>query len=102
MHPRTRAILNRLAQRLSAADHALKTQLTQPMSGPAPRPWLRRVARVFTSLFIAQTVMAGVPAYAQVTAAPGAPAGQKPLIDAAASAASAATSTTSSTSAPKA
>ncbi|MCA0212763.1 MAG: hemagglutinin repeat-containing protein [Proteobacteria bacterium] len=84
MHPRTRAILNRLAQRLSAADHALKTQLTQPMSGPAPRPWLRRVARVFTSLFIAQTVMAGVPAYAQVTAAPGAPAGQKPLIDAAA------------------
>jgi len=84
MHSHTRANLNRLAQRLSGADHALQRQLTQPMEGPAPRPWLRVAARVFTSLFLAQTLMAGMPALAQLTAAPRAPSGQKPLIDAAA------------------
>ncbi|MCW5287515.1 filamentous hemagglutinin N-terminal domain-containing protein [Verminephrobacter aporrectodeae subsp. tuberculatae] len=51
---------------------------------PAPRPWLRRTARVFSALFLAQTLLAMPPAYAQLRATPGAPSGQKPLIDAAA------------------
>ena len=42
------------------------------------------MARVFTSLFAAQTLLAAMPAHAQLTAAPMAPSGQKPLIDAAA------------------
>lgn len=47
-------------------------------------PHLKRAARVFVALFALQTVLATGPAYAQLTAAPGAPAGQRPLIDAAA------------------
>ncbi|RYX92422.1 MAG: hypothetical protein EOO28_22055 [Comamonadaceae bacterium] len=45
---------------------------------------LRRLARVFTSLYLLQTLLAAVPAHAQLSAAPGAPSGQKPLIDVAA------------------
>ena len=48
------------------------------------RPGLLRAARIFLALFTLQTVLATGPAWAQVTAAPGAPAGQKPLIDASA------------------
>ncbi|MGE0332271.1 MAG: hemagglutinin repeat-containing protein [Ramlibacter sp.] len=84
MHLRTRAILNRLACRLSAADHELQRQLALPPDLSAPRHGLRRLARVFTAVFIAQTLLAGTPAHAQVTSAADAPAGQKPLIDAAA------------------
>ncbi|MES2974160.1 MAG: hemagglutinin repeat-containing protein [Pseudomonadota bacterium] len=44
----------------------------------------RAFARLFTAVYITQTLLASVPAYSQVTASPGAPSGQKPLIDAAA------------------
>ncbi|MEJ7931233.1 filamentous hemagglutinin N-terminal domain-containing protein, partial [Ramlibacter sp. AN1015] len=46
-------------------------------------PWRRRLAALLAAVFTAQTLLAGAPAYAQVAAAAGAPAGQRPLLDAA-------------------
>ncbi len=78
-----------LANKPSAYDLALQAQLDAPTSTDLPRnPWLIKTARVFTAVFSLQTLLAFMPlyapmAYAQVTAAPGATSGQKPLIDAA-------------------
>jgi len=47
------------------------------------RKWVRKVARGMLALLLAQTVMLAVPAQAQVAASPSAPAGQKPIMDAA-------------------
>ncbi|RYG14586.1 MAG: filamentous hemagglutinin N-terminal domain-containing protein, partial [Burkholderiales bacterium] len=67
--------------------------MTHPMNPVPPltpvpafsiRPGLRRIARAFTAIYLLQTLLAAMPAAAQMTAAPGAPSGQKPLIDAAA------------------
>ncbi len=77
---------------LASAPGFASARSSASASAPPPRPWLRRVARVFTALFIAQTFLGALPAYAQagaqagaqLKAAPGAPSGQKPLIDAAA------------------
>ena len=84
MNRHAQSHLNAFASGLTEAERVLQRQLAEPASAPLPRPWLRRVARVFTSLFAAQTLLAAMPAYAQLTAAPMAPSGQKPLIDAAA------------------
>ncbi|MFE8645074.1 hemagglutinin repeat-containing protein [Sphingomonas sp. NCPPB 2930] len=55
-----------------------------PGSPPQRARWARRVARVLVLLFGLQTVLGSAPALAQLVAAPGAPAGQRPLVDAAA------------------
>ena len=47
------------------------------------RRWVREVARGMLALLLAQTVMLAIPAQAQITASPGAPSGQKPIMDAA-------------------
>ena len=50
------------------------------------RPWVRRVARATLALYLGQTVLATLPAHAQtapIAASTAAPAGQRPLIDAA-------------------
>ncbi|MCS4511846.1 filamentous hemagglutinin N-terminal domain-containing protein [Xylophilus ampelinus] len=61
---------------------SLPEQLRVPPTSPAGRA--RRFARVLVVLFGLQTVLGSAPAMAQLVAAPGAPAGQRPLIDAAA------------------
>ncbi|MBX3659687.1 MAG: filamentous hemagglutinin N-terminal domain-containing protein [Ramlibacter sp.] len=71
--------------RLTALDHALHQQMQQPLpAAPSRRNWLKRVARAFIGVYVVQTLAAAGPVWAQVSAAPGAVAGQKPLIDAAA------------------
>ncbi|CAN5576392.1 hypothetical protein BH09PSE5_BH09PSE5_20250 [soil metagenome] len=45
--------------------------------------WPRRVARVFLQVYVAQTVLAFMPAHAQVESSRGAAAGMRPIIDAA-------------------
>ncbi|MBX3585259.1 MAG: hemagglutinin repeat-containing protein [Ramlibacter sp.] len=85
MNLSTQASLQTQAQRLTALDHALQQQMQQPLpAAPSGRVWLKRVARAFIGVYLVQTLAAAGPAWAQVTAAPGAVAGQKPLIDAAA------------------
>ena len=79
-----RTQLHAQAGKITEAERVLQRHLQEPALPAAPRPWLLRTARLFTALFAAQTLLAGIPAYAQITAAPGAVAGQKPLIDAAA------------------
>ncbi|MFB9246262.1 hemagglutinin repeat-containing protein [Massilia antarctica] len=71
---------------LTAADRLVQAQLEQPMEavGRSGRPWARAVARAMIVLQILQTALIAGPAYAQVAAAGNAPAGQKPLVDAAA------------------
>ena len=77
------------ANKPSAFDRVLQGQLDAPASAEQPRnPWLIKAARAFTAVFTLQTVLAFTPlfipsAYAQVSAAPGAISGQKPIIDAA-------------------
>lgn len=56
--------------------------MSHPPAPPATGP-MRRIARVFTMLFCWQTLLSAAPAYAQLSAAPGAPAGERPLFDAA-------------------
>ncbi|MGE0497374.1 MAG: hemagglutinin repeat-containing protein [Ramlibacter sp.] len=85
MNLSTQASLQTQAQRLTALDHALQQQMQQPLpAAPSGRVWLKRVARAFIGVYLVQTLAATGPVWAQVTAAPGAVAGQKPLIDAAA------------------
>ncbi|MCY0914338.1 two-partner secretion domain-containing protein, partial [Massilia antarctica] len=71
---------------LTAADRLVQAQLEEPMEavGRSGRPWARAVARAMIVLQILQTALIAGPAYAQVVAAGNAPAGQKPLVDAAA------------------
>ena len=76
--------LNVFASGLTEAERVLQRQLERAGRRAVPRTRLRRMARLFTSLFFAQTLLAAMPAHAQLTAAPMAPSGQKPLIDAAA------------------
>ncbi|MEO7548553.1 MAG: filamentous hemagglutinin N-terminal domain-containing protein, partial [Ramlibacter sp.] len=87
MNLTTRARIQVLTQRATALDRALTQQMDEQHSLSQQRParrWLKRAARLFTAVFALQTALAAGPAFAQVTAAPGAPAGQRPLIDAAA------------------
>ena len=76
--------LQRLVVRLKAHDHVLGKQLQAPAQAAAVRPWLQRTTRLFTALYIFQTLLIATPALGQLVAAPGAGLGQKPLIDAAA------------------
>ncbi|MDO8277739.1 MAG: filamentous hemagglutinin N-terminal domain-containing protein, partial [Burkholderiaceae bacterium] len=80
----SRLPLNVAQARQSEAQRVLQGLLAQPVLPPTRRPWLVRFARGFTALFMVQTLLAVAPAYAQITATPGAASGQKPLMDAAA------------------
>ncbi|WP_167092843.1 hemagglutinin repeat-containing protein [Massilia frigida] len=81
-----RHLLKSKQSTLTAADRQVQAQLEQPMEavGRGGRPWTRVVARMMIVLQILQTALIAGPAYAQVVAAGNAPAGQKPLVDAAA------------------
>ncbi|HEX8615133.1 MAG TPA: hemagglutinin repeat-containing protein [Telluria sp.] len=71
---------------LTAADRLVAEQLQEPIesAGGTRRPWARAVAQMMIVLQILQTALVAAPANAQVVAAGNAPAGQKPLVDAAA------------------
>ncbi|MDQ1816067.1 hemagglutinin repeat-containing protein [Massilia sp. CCM 9210] len=81
-----RHLLKSKQSTLTAADRLVQAQLEEPMeaAGRTGRPWTRTVARMMIVLQILQTALIAGPAYAQVVAAGNAPAGQKPLVDAAA------------------
>ena len=70
--------------RLRAQDHVLQAQLNTPSAAASRQPWLQRAARLFTGLYICQTLLAAAPAIGQIVATPGSGVGQKPLVDAAA------------------
>ncbi|NHZ42497.1 hemagglutinin repeat-containing protein [Massilia aquatica] len=71
---------------LTAAERLVAEQLQEPIEseGGTRRPWARAVAQMMIVLQILQTALVVAPANAQVVAAGNAPAGQKPLVDAAA------------------
>ncbi|MBS0309235.1 MAG: hemagglutinin repeat-containing protein, partial [Proteobacteria bacterium] len=50
---------------------------------PGERPWVRRVARGMAALLLSQATFLAVPVHAQVTPNVNAPAGQRPIMDAA-------------------
>lgn len=81
-----RHLLKSKQSTLTAADRLIQAQLEEPIDGAGRtgRPWTRTVARMMIVLQILQTALVAGPAYAQVVAAGNAPAGQKPLVDAAA------------------
>lgn len=87
MKPALDSLLHRSLHRRSHAALArdLQTNSAQP-SNERPfkqQPVLKRIARVFTALFVTQTLLSAAPAYAQLKAAPGATAAERPIVDAA-------------------
>ncbi|TCS32902.1 filamentous hemagglutinin [Paucimonas lemoignei] len=50
---------------------------------PAARPWVRHVARAMATLLLCQGTLLAIPAVAQITPSANAPAGQRPIMDAA-------------------
>jgi filamentous hemagglutinin family protein len=78
-----RHLYTRLSK-ITESERVLQLQLTEPALQTQHKPWFKRVARTFTAVYLLQTLLAVAPAYAQIVAAPGAAAGTKPLIDAAA------------------
>ena len=70
------------AFRMRGTDYVLRSQLAKPEVAFVAPSWRRLAARIFTGLYIFQTLLATAPVMAQVVAAPGAGVGVKPLIDA--------------------
>lgn len=65
---------------------SLPDRCEQPAAAylPGPdRPWVRAVARGLATLLLCQSALAAAPALAQITPGKGAPAGQRPIMDAA-------------------